>query len=354
MKKILVAMSGGVDSAVAAYLIKSQGFDAGGITMRVWSDGEVIGDSENPTPDVNCTDAKQIADALQIPHYTVALGESFKRCVVDKFIEDYKNGLTPNPCVECNKSIKFGKLFDMSVSLNYDGVATGHYARIEQDKNGNFILKKALDESKDQSYFLWSIDKNKLPYIKFPLGEYTKPQVREIAESQGFSNAHRSDSQDICFINDGDYASFISTHSSYTFPDGDFLDIDGNKVGKHSGIINYTVGQRKGLGVAFGVPMFVKGKDAGRNTVTLCTNEQLFGTELIANRINLLSDVSFDTPIRIQAKIRYRHTPATATVVRTSDDTLNVKFDIPQRAIAPGQSVVFYDGDIVLGGGIIL
>ena len=353
MKKILVAMSGGVDSAVAAYLIKSKGYDAGGITMRVWSDGELIGDSDYTAPDANCTDAKQIADALQMPHYTVALGESFRHCVVDKFIEDYKNGLTPNPCVECNKCIKFGKLFDIALSLNYDGIATGHYARIEQAQNGNFYLKKAADESKDQSYFLWSIDRNKLPYIKFPLGEYTKPQVREIAQSQGFSNAHRSDSQDICFISDGDYASFIATHSSLSFPGGDFLDVDGNRIGTHNGIIHYTVGQRKGLGVAFGVPMFVKGKDAICNTVTLSTNEQLFGSELTAKRINLLTDVSFDTLTKVQAKIRYRHTPATATVVRTGEDSLNVKFDIPQRAIAAGQSVVFYDGDTVLGGGII-
>ncbi len=353
MKKILVAMSGGVDSAVAAYLIKQQGYDAGGITMRVWSDDEVIGDSDNTAPDSNCTDAKLIADTLQMPHYTVALGDSFRQCVIDRFIEDYRNGLTPNPCVECNKGIKFGKLFDASISLGYDGIATGHYARIEQDENGRYYLMKAVDEAKDQSYFLWSIDKNKLPYIKFPLGKYTKPQVREIAQSQGFSNAHRSDSQDICFIKDGDYASFIATHSSLSFPSGDFLDIQGNKVGTHSGIIHYTVGQRKGLGVAFGVPMFVKGKDTYHNTVTLCTNEQLFGTELIANRINLLSDVSFDSPTRVQAKIRYRHSPATATVVRTDGDTLSVKFDIPQRAIAPGQSVVFYDGDTVLGGGII-
>ena len=353
MKKILVAMSGGVDSAVAAYLIKSQGYDAGGITMRVWFDGEVIGDSENTLPDSNCNDAKLIADILKMPHYSVALGESFRTCVVDKFIEDYKNGLTPNPCVECNKCIKFGKLFDMALSLNYDGIATGHYARIEKDLNGNYSLKKAADDAKDQSYFLWSIDKNKLPYIKLPLGEYTKPQVREIAESQGFSNAHRSDSQDICFINDGDYASFIAAHSSLSFPSGDFLDVEGNKVGTHGGIIHYTVGQRKGLGVAFGIPMFVKGKDAKLNTVTLSTNEQLFDTELTAKRINLLTDVSFETPIRVQAKIRYRHTPAIATVVRTDEDTVNVKFDIPQRAIAPGQSVVFYDGDTVIGGGII-
>ncbi len=353
MKKILVAMSGGVDSAVAAYLIKSQGYDAGGITMRVWADNEMISDSTETLPDVNCDDANIIADALRIPHFSIALGESFRKCVVDKFIDDYKNGLTPNPCVECNKFIKFGKLFDAAISLDYDGIATGHYARIEQAQNGNYVLKKALDESKDQSYFLWSIDKNKLACIKFPLGEYTKPQVREIAEAQGFSNAHRSDSQDICFISDGDYTSFIANHSSLSFPTGDFLDADGNKIGEHNGIINYTVGQRKGLGVAFGVPMFVKGKDAKCNTVTLCTNEQLFGTELTATRINLLTDIDFDTPTRVQAKIRYRHAPAAATVVRVGEDALNVKFDIPQRAIALGQSVVFYDGDTVLGGGII-
>lgn len=352
-KKVLVAMSGGVDSAVAALLIKKMGYSLGGITMKVWSDTETVVDDDAPIPDANCVDAKKIADALGIPHYCLALGDSFKECVINKFLEDYKNGLTPNPCVECNRCIKFGKLFESASRLGYNYLATGHYAKIEKDTYGNYYLNKAADANKDQSYFLWSIKKELLPYILFPLGEYTKPEIREIAAENNFSNAHRSDSQDICFIKDGDYASFIKSTCSCDFPCGSFTDIDGNVIGEHSGIINYTVGQRKGLGVAFGKPMFVGSKNAKNNTVMLCTDEQLYKDTLTATDINLLVDEAFESPIRLQAKIRYRHTPATATVTRTDENTFSVKFDLPQRAIAPGQSLVLYDGDRVVGGGII-
>lgn len=346
-------MSGGVDSAVAALLIKNSFATVGGITMIVWSDTEAVTDDNTPVPDTNCIDARLIADALEIPHFCVSLGTSFKNCVINNFLDSYKNGLTPNPCVECNKHIKFGKLFESANLLGYNHLATGHYAKIEHSSDGKYYLKKAADASKDQSYFLWSIKKELLPKILFPLGEYTKSEIRRIAEENNFSNAHRSDSQDICFIKDGDYTSFIKHMCNNNYPCGDFVDTQGNIIGKHSGIINYTIGQRKGLGVAFGVPMFVGNKDSKNNTITLCTDRQLYSDSLSANSINILVDESFESPVRLQAKIRYRHTPATATVVKTDENTLSVKFDLPQRAIAPGQSLVLYDGDTVVGGGII-
>ena len=351
--KIMIAMSGGVDSAVAALLLKEAGYEVGGITMKLWSETERVSDEENPAPDENITEAKKIADMLGIPHYSVALGESFRSCVIDKFIDAYIHGKTPNPCVECNKSLKFGRLYDEAVKRGYPLLATGHYARIEKNADGRYLLKKAADEGKDQSYFLWSVDKNILGNIRFPLGDYTKPEIRAIAEKNSFTNAHRSDSQDICFIPDGDYISFIKKHTELTFPKGDFIDVNGKVIGEHEGIIRYTIGQRKGLGIAVGYPIFVGEKNSKNNTVTLCSDRELYKSELFASSVNLLSCDKIEDGTRLLAKIRYRHTPALATVSMTADGRLHVVFDEPQRAIAAGQSVVLYDGDTVVGGGII-
>lgn len=355
MEKALIAMSGGVDSAVAAFLLKNSGYDLTGITMRLWSDGEKIPDEKLCAPDQNATEAKKIADMLSFPHLTTALGETFYKKVIEKFVSDYKSGKTPNPCVECNRTLKFGALFDIADELSIPFLATGHYAKTEKDASGEYKLLKAADAQKDQSYFLWCIKKERLSQILFPLGNYTKPEIREIAANNGFCNASRSDSQDICFIPDGDYVGFISTTSPSDegFTGGNFVDINGNILGRHDGIIRYTIGQRKGLGIALGRPIFVGAKDVKSNTVTLCSNRELYAKELTASGINMLVDESFESASRLEAKIRYRHTAAPATVRRIGEDRLLVCFDEPQRAIAPGQSLVLYDGERVIGGGII-
>lgn len=353
IKKVLVAMSGGVDSAVCAYFIQKQGFLTEGVTMRLWSDSETVADSDSPIDDQNCLDAKTVAKQLGIPHRSVAFGDTFRKTVIDRFIDDYAKGLTANPCVECNKSIKFGKLMEFAQSNHFDYLATGHYAKIEKSSDGRYLLKKAADLSKDQSYFLWSVPKENLARILLPLGNYTKAKIREIAAAEQLICAHRSDSQDVCFIPNGNYASFIERHSALRFAKGDFISPDGRILGTHQGIIRYTVGQRKGLGIALGYPAFVGCKNIADNTVTLCSDQELYRDTLTASELNLLIDDPLDHPVRAEAKIRYRHAPAPATVIRTEEDRISVRFDTPQRAIAPGQSVVLYDGDTVIGGGVI-
>lgn len=351
--KVLVAMSGGVDSAVSAYLI-NQKHTAIGVTMKLHDESDNLIYGENSCcSNQDIADAKSVCDIVGIPHEVHDFGASFKECVISDFINCYKNGSTPNPCVVCNKKIKFHELLKMAIERGFDAVATGHYARIEKAENGRYLLKKAVDLTKDQSYVLYSLTQDQLAHTIFPLGEMSKADARALAESIGFVNARKHDSQDICFIPDGNYVSFIERITGERFEKGNFIDINGNILGRHDGIIKYTIGQRKGLGIALGEPMYVINKNLENNTVTLARNSDLFATTLTASNINLIAYDSIPSPIRVKAKIRYNQKEQPATVEQIGKDRIKVVFDEPQRAITRGQSVVLYDGDIVVGGGII-
>ena len=336
MDKALIAMSGGVDSSVAAYLMLGAGYDCCGMTLQLW-------DAQDPS-----ADARSVADRLQIPFRTLNRKADFLENVVEPFIGAYEEGLTPNPCIRCNQHIKFGVLLQEALDLGYDYIVTGHYARIRQE-NGRYLLYKAADPAKDQTYFLAGLTQHQLAHTLLPLGELTKEQVRKIAEEQGFLNARKKDSQDICFIPDGDFAAFIRSFTGKNYPGGDYLDLAGKVVGKHCGAFAYTLGQRKGLGIALGEPVYVCCKDMEKNTVTVGPNEALFHKALIANDWNWLPFPSLKEPMRVTAKARYRHTEQHATVYPDG----RVEFDEPQRAMTPGQAVVLYDGDMVIGSGTI-
>ena len=344
--RVFAAMSGGVDSSVAAYLLLQEGYDVTGATMTLYRPSGETGDTQD------VTDARAICDRLGIPHVTYDMGEVFCRRVIEDFIKVYEEGGTPNPCVTCNKTVKFGALWEAVSADGADRIATGHYARIR--KNGDrALLCKAADEGKDQSYFLWQLPRELLPHILFPLGEMTKSDIRALAACQGFETAHKSDSQDICFVPDGDYAGFMGGYTGKTPAEGDFVDTDGRILGRHRGIIHYTIGQRKGLGIALGAPAFVCGKDPATNRVVLGKNEDLFTREVHLTDVNLLSADTINVPMAVTARIRSTHRGDSATVVMTGTDTALVTFDTPQRAVCPGQSCVFYRGDVVVGGGII-
>lgn len=342
-ERILVAMSGGVDSSVVAWLLQETGADCLGVTMKLQPDA-----SED-----DANDARRIADRLGIPFEVIDLSDDFSRHVIDYFIRTYIEGKTPNPCVECNRTMKFGRLLEIAEAYGCTKIATGHYARIERGEDGRYLLKKAADPTKDQSYVLWSLSQKQLSKTVFPLGNLTKSEARRIAEEQGFCNAHRRDSQDICFVPNGDYASLIERLTDKTFPKGNFVDADGRVLGEHQGLIRYTVGQRKGLGLAFGKPTYVCKKNVADNTIVLGSNEDLFSRELTAHDVNLISCDAIHVPMRVEAKARYTAKPAWATVEQIAPDRIRVVFDEPQRAISAGQSVVLYDGDTVVGGGII-
>ncbi len=354
MKKALIAMSGGVDSSVAAQLILDKGYDTSGITMEMFckTDGSVLPISQEPKDEVS--DARQVCKRLGIEHIVLGVSEIFREHVLDKFVAEYRRGRTPNPCVYCNRYIKFGRLLEYALSHGQDYIVTGHYAKIE--KSGErFLLKCAVDKSKDQTYFLYQMTQHELAHTLFPLGELSKAQVREIAEAHGFITAKKRDSQDICFAPTGHF-DFIKHYTGEVPPVGNFVDLDGNVIGSHRGILKYTIGQRKGLGMGFGRPVYVCGIDAEDNTVTLGDEERIFSCELRARDINLIAVDKIEAPMRVKAKVRYAQIPEPATVIQTGEDEFMLTFDNPVRAITPGQAVVMYDADAadtVIGGGII-
>ena len=353
-KKALVAMSGGVDSSVTALLMKQNGYDCMGVTMKLFSNEEVnIRDNTCCSLD-DVEDARSVAHTLGMPYHVFNFSDKFAQCVIEKFIDAYENGRTPNPCIDCNRYLKFDKLYQRAKELGYDYIATGHYARVEfSEEHGRFLLKKAVDPGKDQSYVLYSLTGEQLSHTVFPLGTLTKNEVREIAEKHGFVNARKHDSQDICFVTSGKYSDFIEGYTGRTYPEGNFVDKDGNILGRHKGIIRYTVGQRKGLGLALPHPMYVIKVDTLSNTVALGENEDLFSKTVTADNINLISVDNIYKPMRVKAKVRYSQPEQWATAVQTDENTITLEFDEPQRAITQGQALVLYDGDIVVGGGTI-
>ena len=348
-KKALIAMSGGVDSSVAALITKNAGYDIVGCTMKLY-DAE---DSERTCCSLNdILDARNVASKLGAKHYVFNFKDEFKNKIIDKFIDFYGNGKTPNPCVDCNKYMKFDKLFDRANVLNCDYIVTGHYARIE-NKDGRYFLKKAIDKNKDQSYFLYQLSEEQLKKILFPLGEYTKDKIREIALENEFVNAKKPDSQDVCFVPNGDYKKVIETISNKKYEEGDFLLKDGTKIGRHKGIINYTIGQRKGLNISYKKPLYVVDIDVKNNNVILSDDDDLYRQNFIIKNYHFVSRDIMEKVFYCDIKIRYHHNEQRAKVEIISDTLMKISFLEPQRAITKGQSAVLYDGEYVLGGGEI-
>lgn len=354
-KKALIAMSGGVDSSVAALLIKERGYDCIGITMKLYSeDDEYIPEEQSCCTIQDIEDARKVAGGLGIPYDVVNFSDNFREHVLEPFVFAYENGATPNPCINCNRHLKFESLFRKAQELGLDYVVTGHYARIVyNEETGRWQLFKGRDHDKDQSYVLYNLTQEQLAHTLFPLGDMHKPDVRTLAEEHGFVNADKKESMDICFVKDGTYADFIEKFTGKKYPEGDFVDAYGNVMGTHKGIIRYTVGQRKGLGLALKAPAYVCSVDPENNQVILGSNDDLFSTTLTAKDINLISVARIEEPMRVMAKVRSRHKEAWATVTQIDDDTIVVIFDEPQRAITKGQAVVLYDGEAVVGGGTI-
>jgi tRNA-specific 2-thiouridylase len=357
-QKAVIAMSGGVDSSVAAALMLRQAYDCIGVTLKLYSGEGALPGTEGPPrgccslADVN--DARQAAHRLGLPHYVLNFTARFRDEVIRRFVEAYEGGLTPNPCIECNRRIKFEGLLYRALELDYDVLVTGHYARIEEDRgSGRFLLKKALDEKKDQSYVLYCLTQEQLRRTRLPLGAMTKAQVRELAAELGFANAEKPDSQDICFVPDGDYGGFMERWTGKTYPPGDIRDAAGTLLGRHRGIVRYTIGQRRGLGVAANRRIYVCAKDLETNTVILGREADLYSKTLIAEDINLIAMERLDRPLRVRVKTRYLQAEQWATAEQTGEDRIRVEFDEPQRAITAGQAAVMYDGDLALGGGTI-
>ncbi len=354
-KRVLAAMSGGVDSSAAAAILMKE-YEVTGVTMRLFTNDEIKLDDKKTCCSLDdVEDARYAAYKLGIEHFVFQFGDRFRECVIDRFNNAYINGLTPNPCIECNRHIKFDALMNRAQELGFDYIATGHYVRRRFDeKTGRYQLLKGVDDTKDQSYVLYGMTQSQLEKTLFPIGELTKTRTREIAAEHGLMNANKPDSQDICFIPDGDYARFIEEYTGIKFPKGDFVDKNGKVLGTHSGIIRYTIGQRKGLGIALGAPAYVLSKNTENNTVTLGTNDDLFSDTVIAAETNWVSVSCPEEPIKVEAKVRYNMKAQPATLFPLEDGKIKVVFDRPVRAVTPGQALVCYDGELLLCGGTII
>ena len=347
-KKAMIGMSGGVDSSVAAFLTQQAGYSCIGGTMRLFDRENTCGGTDD------AQDARAVADRLGMPHYIFQHQDAFEEKVIRNFVTCYEQGLTPNPCIQCNRHLKFDGLLREARKLGCEYVVSGHYAQIRRDEEtGRYLLCRAADRAKDQTYFLACLDQEQLAHILFPLGGLTKTEVRTIAEENGFLNARKRDSQDICFVPDGDYVAFMERYTGKTYPAGNYLDLDGNVLGRHRGAVCYTIGQRKGLGIALGAPAYVCGKDMQANTVTLGPNEALFASALRANGWNWYPFPALTAPMEVTAKTRHSQHEQAAIVYPEDNGFARVEFSSPQRAITPGQAVVLYKDDIVVGGGTI-
>lgn len=349
-------MSGGVDSSVAAYLLKKQGYDVIGLTMQIWQEEDTKDIEENG----GCCglsavdDAKRVANQLGIPHYVMNFRQDFKKYVIDDFIDEYRNGRTPNPCIRCNRYVKWESLLTRALGIGADYIATGHYARIRQLDNGRYVISNSVTAKKDQTYALYSLTQEQLARTLMPVGEFSKDEIRQIAVENGLLTANKPDSMEICFVPDNDYAGYIINNSDVISTPGNFVDLQGNILGTHKGIIHYTVGQRKGLGIAFGKPMFVLKIRPDTNEVVLGTNEESFANKLYCKNLNFMAVDNVTEKTKLTAKIRYNHSGAQCSIRKVEDDLYECVFTEPQRAITPGQAVVFYENDYVYGGGTII
>ena len=355
-KKVVVGLSGGVDSSVAAWLLKEQGYDVIGVTMQIWQDEpELIQEENGGCCGLSAVDdARRVAQILDIPYYVMNFKKEFKANVMDYFVDEYLHGRTPNPCIACNRYVKWESLLQRSLAIGADYIATGHYARIEQLPNGRYAIRNSVTAAKDQTYALYNLTQEQLKRTLMPVGDYSKDQIRAMAEKIGLPTAHKKDSQEICFVDDNDYAGFIDEYGQGKVPEGNFVDKDGKVLGRHKGITRYTIGQRKGLGLSLGYQAFVLEIRPDTNEVVIGTNEDLMTTRVRANKLNFMTVEDLEGEMRVFAKIRYNHKGDWCTVRKTGEDEIECIFETPQRAVTPGQALVLYDGDYVLGGGTIL